>query len=151
MNGQPSAQNNRETGCGPALPGFRNWDNPEHVAELARWWNVEQAVIPHWAPPTHTMQLFWYAEQASIGFLWISGTSPAVCMPDLTRVRDTLPDEQCFVVMSDAYLTETAQLADVVLPAALWAEKTGTFTNVDRTVHLQEKAVEPHPGRREDK
>ena len=49
------------------------------------------------------------------------------------------------MVVSDAFLTETARLADVVLPAALWGEKTGTFTNVDRTVHLSEQAVEP-PG-----
>jgi predicted molibdopterin-dependent oxidoreductase YjgC len=49
------------------------------------------------------------------------------------------------VVVNDAYLTETAELADVVLPSALWGEKTGTFTNVDRTVHLADKAVEP-PG-----
>lgn len=145
MNGQPSAQNNRETGCGPALPGFRNWDNPQHVAELARLWNVDPIVIPHWAPPTHGMQLFRYAEQGSIGFLWISGTNPAVSMPDLDRVRRILSGDQCFVVVSDAYRTETTELADVVLPAALWAEKTGTFTNVDRTVHLQEQAVEP-PG-----
>ena len=47
--------------------------------------------------------------------------------------------------MQDAFLTETAELADVVLPAALWGEKTGTFTNVDRTVHISHKAVEP-PG-----
>jgi anaerobic selenocysteine-containing dehydrogenase len=52
MNGQPSAENNREAGCGPALPGFRNWENPEHVRELAELWNVDPIVIPHWAPPT---------------------------------------------------------------------------------------------------
>lgn len=50
-----------------------------------------------------------------------------------------------FLVVSDAFLTETGVLADVVLPAALWGEKTGTFTNADRTVHLSEQAVEP-PG-----
>jgi anaerobic selenocysteine-containing dehydrogenase len=49
------------------------------------------------------------------------------------------------VVVQDAFLTETARLADVVLPTALWGEKTGTFTNADRTVHLSEKAVDP-PG-----
>ena len=47
--------------------------------------------------------------------------------------------------MQDAFLTETAELADVVLPAAIWGEKTGTFTNVDRTVHISHKAVDP-PG-----
>ncbi len=50
-----------------------------------------------------------------------------------------------FVVVSDAFPTETTELADVVLPAALWGEKTGTFTNADRTVHLAEMAVDP-PG-----
>ncbi|BDH59428.1 molybdopterin oxidoreductase family protein [Tsukamurella sp. PLM1] len=145
MNGQPSAENNRETGCGPALPGFRNWNNPDHVRELAEMWNVDPLVIPHWSPPTNANAMFRYAEQGSIGFLWIAGTNPAVSMPDLARIRETLAGEQCFVVVSDGYLTETAELADVVLPSALWAEKTGTFTNVDRTVHLQEKAVDP-PG-----
>jgi len=150
MNGQPTAQNNREAGCGPALPGFRNWANPEHVAELARLWNVEPGTIPDWSEPTHGMQMFRYAEQGSIGFLWISATNPAVSMPDLARVRKILSGDQCFVVVSDAYLTETAELADVVLPTALWAEKTGTYTNVDRTVHLQDKAVDPPGGARSD-
>lgn len=145
MNGQPSAENNREAGCGAALPGFRNWENPEHVDELARLWNVEPIVIPHWAPPTNAMMMFRYAEQGSIGFLWIAGTNPAVSMPELARIRSILSGDQCFVVVSDGYRTETTELADVVLPAALWAEKTGTFTNVDRTVHLQEQAVDP-PG-----
>ncbi|MFD7064529.1 molybdopterin oxidoreductase family protein [Streptomyces sp. NPDC059906] len=145
MNGQPSAENNREAGCGPALPGFRNWDNPHHVRELAELWNVDPMTIPHWSPPTNANEIFRYAEQGSVGFLWIAGTNPAVSMPDLARIRRILAGDQCFVVVSDGYRTETTELADVVLPAALWAEKTGTFTNVDRTVHLQEKAVEP-PG-----
>lgn len=145
MNGQPSAENNREAGCGPALPGFRNWNNPRHVRELAELWNVDPMVIPHWAPPSDGMTIFRYAEQGSIGFLWISGTNPAVSMPQLERIRRILAGDQCFVVVSDGYRTETTELADVVLPAALWAEKTGTFTNVDRTVHLQEQAIEP-PG-----
>ena len=150
MNGQPTAQNNRETGCSTALPGFRNWASARHVDELATLWNVDPATIPHWSAPTHGMQLFRYAEQGSIGFLWISATNPAVSMPDLARVRKILAGDQCFVVVSDAYLTETAALADVVLPAALWAEKTGTFTNVDRTVHLQDKAVDPPGDARSD-
>ena len=145
MNGQPSAENNREAGCGPALPGFRNWENPEHVRELAELWNVDPIVIPHWAPPTDGMTMFRYAEQGSIGFLWIAGTNPAVSMPDLARIRRILSGDQCFVVVSDGYRTETTELADVVLPAALWGEKTGTYTNVDRTVHLSEQAVDP-PG-----
>ncbi|MEU6203801.1 nitrate reductase [Micromonospora musae] len=145
MNGQPTAQNTRETGADGDLPGLRNWDNPDHIAELARLWNVDSEVIPHWAPPTHAMQIFRYAEQGSIKLLWISATNPAVSLPDLSRIRRILRRPELFVVVQDLFLTETAEFADVVLPAATWGEKTGTFTNVDRTVHLSEKAIEP-PG-----
>ncbi|MBL7258439.1 molybdopterin oxidoreductase family protein [Paractinoplanes lichenicola] len=145
MNGQPTAQNTRETGADGDLPGFRNWDNPSHVRELAELWNVDMATIPHWAPPTHAMQIWRYAEQGSIELLWISGTNPAVSMPDLARIRRILARPELFVVVQDIFPTETSEFADVVLPAATWGEKTGAFTNADRTVHLSEKAVDP-PG-----
>ncbi len=145
MNGQPAAQNTRETGADGDLRGMRNWDNADHVAELARLWNVEPHTIPHWAPPTHAMELFRYAEQGSIELLWVSATNPAVSLPDLARIRRILAKPELFVVVQDLFLTETARLADVVLPAAAWGEKVGTFTNADRTVHLSEKAVDP-PG-----
>ncbi|MFD8412174.1 molybdopterin oxidoreductase family protein [Streptomyces sp. NPDC059650] len=142
MNGQPTAQNTRECGANGDLPGFRNWQNDSHVAELARVWNVEASKIPHYGPPTHAMQMFRYAEQGSLRMLWISGTNPAVSLPELARIRSVLAQERLFVVVQDLFLTETAQLADVVLPAATWGEKTGTFTNADRTVHLSDKAVD---------
>ncbi|MEV8510258.1 molybdopterin oxidoreductase family protein [Actinoplanes sp. NPDC051475] len=145
MNGQPTAENTREAGADGDLPGFRNWDNAEHIRELAELWNVDGTTIPHWAPPTHAMQIWRYAEQGSIKLLWISATNPAVSLPDLARIRRILAQENLFVVVQDLYLTETAELADVVLPGATWGEKLGTFTNADRTVHLSEKAVEP-PG-----
>jgi len=90
MNGQPTSQNTRETGADGDLPGFRNWDNPEHIAELARLWNVSPAIIPHWAPPTHALQIFRYAEQLSIRMLWIQCTNPAVSLPNLPRIRSIL-------------------------------------------------------------
>jgi anaerobic selenocysteine-containing dehydrogenase len=145
MNGQPTAQNTRECGADGDLPGFRNWANPEHVADLARVWNVDPATIPHHSPPTHAMKMFQYAEQGSIGMLWVQATNPAVSLPELARIRSVLSSDSLFLVVQDIFLTETARLADVVLPAAAWAEKTGTFTNADRTVHLSEQAVEP-PG-----
>jgi anaerobic selenocysteine-containing dehydrogenase len=55
MNGQPTAQNNRECGADGDLPGFRNWHNPDHVAQLAKLWGVDPSIIPNWAPPTHAM------------------------------------------------------------------------------------------------
>src|SRR5690606_3269792 len=90
MNGQPTAQNTRETGADGDLPGFRNWDNPAHVAELARLWRVDPLRIPSWAQPTHAMKIFRYAEQGSINLLWISATNPAVSLPDLPRIRRIL-------------------------------------------------------------
>jgi anaerobic selenocysteine-containing dehydrogenase len=150
MNGQPTAQNTRETGADGDLCGMRNWDNPAHVDELARLWNVDAATIPSWAPPTHAMQIWRYAEQGSIELLWISATNPAVSLPELARVREILERPELFVVVQDLFLTETARLADVVLPAATWGEKTGTFTNADRTVHLAERAVEPPDEARPD-
>ena len=108
-------------------------------------WNVDPMEIPHYSPPTHVMQMMRYVEDGSIRMLWVSGTNPAVSLPELRRVRSILTQERLFLVVQDIFLSETAQLADVVLPAATWGEKTGTFTNVDRTVHLSEKAVDP-PG-----
>ncbi|MEV6647944.1 nitrate reductase [Amycolatopsis sp. NPDC051371] len=145
MNGQPTAQNTRECGADGDLTGFRNWANDSHVAELAELWNVEQSKIPHYGPPTHLMQMMRYAENGTLRFLWVSATNPAVSLPELRRIRSILTQDRLFLVVQDAFRTETAELADVVLPAAIWGEKTGTFTNADRTVHLSEKAVEP-PG-----
>jgi anaerobic selenocysteine-containing dehydrogenase len=116
MNGQPTAQNTRETGADGDLPGMRNWDNEQHVQELARLWNVEPGAIPHWAPPTHAMQIWRYAEQGSIELLWISATNPAVSLPELARVRAIQERPELLVVVQDIFLSETAQLADIVLP-----------------------------------
>ncbi len=145
MNGQPTAQNTRECGANGELVAFRNWNNPEHVKELADIWKVEPSRIPQWTPPTHAMEIFRLAEEGSIRMLWIIATNPAVSLPELRRIRKLIGSDDLFVVVSDAYRTETTELADVVLPAATWSEKTGTFTNADRTVHLSLKAVEP-PG-----
>lgn len=145
MNGQPTAQNTRETGADGDLPGFRNWGNIKHVEEIARLWNVDVDIIPPWSAPTHAMQIFRYCEQGSIKMLWISGTNPAVSMPEIARIRRILAKDDLFVIVQDPFMTETAELADVVLPAAIWGEKIGTFTNAGRTVHISHKAVEP-PG-----
>ncbi|WP_425956898.1 molybdopterin oxidoreductase family protein [Xylanimonas sp. McL0601] len=145
MNGQPTAENTRECGADGDLAGFRNWANDAHVEELARLWNVETDRIPHYGPPTHLMQMLRYAEEGSLGMLWVQATNPAVSLPELDRVRSILSQDRLFLVVQDIFLSESAMLADVVLPAAAWGEKTGMFTNADRTVHLSEKAVEP-PG-----
>lgn len=145
MNGQPSAQNTRETGANGDLPGFRNVANDDHVADLARVWDVDPLQIPHYGASTHVMQMVRHLEQGTLPFFWVSATNPLVSLPEARRIRDVLASEDVFLVVQDLYVTETAAVADVVLPAATWAEKTGTLTNADRTVHLCERAVDP-PG-----
>jgi ferredoxin-nitrate reductase len=142
MNGQPTAQNTRECGANGELVGFRNWQNAAHVKDIARIWNVDPQNLPDYAPPTHAMQIFRYAEEGSLRMLWIVGTNPAVSLPELGRIRQILSQRNLFVVCQDAFLTETANMADVVLPAAIWGEKTGSFTNADRTVHISHKAIQ---------
>ena len=153
-------------GCG-VLPDERPADRAEHPRDRRRrrparlpqlgqprrtsqsWpssGTSTRSTIPHWAPPTHAMQIFRYAEQGSIKLLWISRHQPGRVAAGAGRASGASSSKaELFVVVQDAFLTETAQLADVVLPAAIWGEKTGTFTNVDRTVHISHKAVEP-PG-----
>ena len=146
MNGQPTAQNTRECGADGDLPGV-----PQLVQRRARRGpgpGVERRADGHPAlrrRPRTPCRSSATPRTGSIRFLWVSGTNPAVSLPELARIRSILAQERLFLVVQDIFLTETAQLADVVLPAATWGEKTGTFTNADRTVHLSEKAVEP-PG-----
>ncbi|RKL46239.1 Periplasmic nitrate reductase [Fusarium oxysporum] len=145
MNGQPTAQNNRETGCDGEFPGFRNHQNAKHMQELADLWNINNIKVPHWNEPTHIHNMLTFMEKGSIRMVWVSGTNPLVSLPNLPKVRDVFTQPELFVICQDIYMTETASIAGVVLPAAQWGEKTGCFTNVDRTVHLSHKAVEP-PG-----
>jgi predicted molibdopterin-dependent oxidoreductase YjgC len=112
---------------------------------MAKLWNVDPATLPNWGPPTHALQIFDYVRGGSIRVLWIIGTNPAVSIPDLARLRADLRKDGVFVIVQDGFMTETAEFGDVVLPAAIWGEKTGCSTNVDRVVHLNNKAIEP-PG-----
>ena len=145
MNGQPTAQNNREAGCDGEYPGFRNFSNEAHMRELADLWNIDHKALPHWGQPTHIENMLKFIKQGSMQMMWISGTNPMVSLPNLPMVRELLTKEDLFVVVQDIFPTETTAIADVVLPAAAWGEKTGCFTNADRTVHLSLKAVNP-PG-----
>jgi hypothetical protein len=76
--------------------------------------DVDPIAIPHWAEPTHAIQIFRYAEQGSIKLLWVSATNPVVSLPDLPRIRRILAQEDLFVIVQDLFLTETTRLADVV-------------------------------------
>src|SRR5690606_29711236 len=85
---------------------------------LARVWNVEPDHIPHDGPPTHVMEMVRLMEEGEIGFFWISATNPLVSLPEARRIREVLARDEVFVVVPALFLTETAAVADIVLPAA---------------------------------
>lgn len=97
MNGQPTAQNNREAGCDGEFPGFRNCNNPTHIQEMADIWNIDYETIPHWNQPTHIQNMLNYIKAGSIEMFWISGTNPLVSLPNLPRVRELLSKPDLFL------------------------------------------------------
>jgi formate dehydrogenase major subunit len=89
------------------------------------------------------------AKKGEIRGMYIMGENPAMSDPDADHAREALAALD-HVVVQDIFLTETAYLADVVLPATAWPEKNGTVTNTDRMVQLGRKAIEPPGDARED-
>jgi anaerobic selenocysteine-containing dehydrogenase len=143
MAGQPSAMSNREAGADGSYPAYRNPHNQSHMRDIAALWNIDPALF-HPEVPNDILTMMETAERGEIEFMWIIGTNPLVSLPDQNRSRRIL--ERLFLVVQDPfYDTETAQIADIYLPAAMWGEKTGCITNADRSVNLLQQAVAP-PG-----
>ncbi len=140
--GQPSAMSNREAGYASFYPGYRNSENPLHIQEIADLWNIEAHTLPVGAQ-THIMEMIELMAKGKIGLLWVFFTNPVVSIPNRQRFIKLLKSKKVFVIVQDPFLSETAELADVVLPTALWGEKEGTMTNLERRVNLVRKAVEP--------
>ena len=142
LTGQPNAMGGRETGgLSHLLPGYRSVENPEHRREVEQLWGVKPGSISK-EPGLSATALFKALEEGSVKFLWVAATNPAASFPNLGRARRALENAE-FVVVQDAYPTETTRFADLVLPAAQWGEKRGTMTNSERRVSLVEKVVEP--------
>ncbi|WP_039010948.1 nitrate reductase [Pseudomonas brassicacearum] len=139
LTGQPNAMGGRETGSlSNLLPGHREAANPEHRAEVAHYWGVEQ--LPATAGLS-AIELFEQVRSGKIKALWIACTNPAQSMPDQTAVREAL--QACpFVVLQEAFrTTETAAFADLLLPAASWGEKEGSVTNSERRISHVRRAI----------
>lgn len=138
--GQPSAMSNREVGGAGFYPGYRNNDNPKHINEIAKLWNVDPATLPV-GPQTYITEMMQLIEQGEIELFWVIFTNPAVSLPNRNKMVNTM--KKVFLVVQDPFLSETAELADLVLPTALWGEKEGTMTNLERRVNVLRKAVAP--------
>jgi nitrate reductase (cytochrome) len=96
-------------------------------------------------PGRPAIEVFRALEQGAVRFLWIQATNPMVSLPNLSRYRRAAAREDRFIVVSEAYPTPTTDLADVVLPAALWLEREGVFGNAERRLQHFEQMVRP-PG-----
>ena len=142
LTGQPNAMGGRETGSmATLLPGHRDPHSAADRAELARLWDVESLPSAAGLP---AIELFEAAAAGRIQALWIACTNPAYSLPDQALVRKALAAVP-FVVVQEAYATETTALADLLLPAATFGERSGTMTNSERCVSLSQPAV-PAPG-----
>ena len=139
LRGQNNVQGACDMGCLPnVVTGYQKVGDVAVREKMKGLWN--NAEIPAETGLT-VMKMMQAAGKGDIKALYIVGENPMVSDPDTTHVRHCLENLDLLVVQ-DIFLTETAQLADVVLPAACWAEKDGTFTNTTRTVQRIRKAVE---------
>jgi nitrate reductase NapA len=145
LTGQPSACGTvREVGTlTHALPRgvVTNEEDRRFAADI--WGVPEQNIDPR--PTHHTVSMFRALDRGEIRFLWVQGTNPMVTMPNLNRYRAGAAKDDRFLVVSDVYPTPTTDLADVVLPAALWIEQEGLFGNSERRTQHFEQMVDP-PG-----
>ncbi|MFT7586733.1 MAG: nitrate reductase NapA [Cellvibrionaceae bacterium] len=145
LTGQPSACGTvREVGTlTHKLP--HGTVNSEEARELAaRIWKVPVENIPP-KPTYHTVEMFRALDRGDIRFMWIQVTNPMVSMPKLKRYRDGSLKEGRFVVVSEVYPTPTTDIADVILPSAMWIEREGLFGNSERRTQQWDQLVEP-PG-----
>ena len=143
LTGQPNAMGGREVGgLANLLPGHRDVVNPEHRAEIAKLWGVE-SLSP--VPGKTAVEMFDAVKRGEIKILWIACTNPAQSMPDLRAIAESFENAECVIVQEAFTTTESAKLADVLLPASTWGEKHGTVTNSERCItHVN--AVLPPPG-----
>jgi len=143
LTGQPNAMGGRESGTmANLLPGHREPGNAVHRAEVAAAWGVP-ALPEH--PGLPAVELFDALHAGRVKAVWIACTNPAQSLPTQAKIRAALEKAE-FVVLQEAYAdTETAAYADLLLPAATWAEKDGTVTNSERRISRVRAAI-PAPG-----
>lgn len=149
ITGQCNAMGTREWSSCSGLPGYRALENPEHRAEIGRFWNVDPEFFPKKRGLFQT-DIFPAIETGEIRGLWLVATNPLTSMPNTARIRKTLEKLE-FLVVQDAYVDmESTQYAHLYLPAAVWAEKEGTFTNTERRVNLVRQVKPPRAGSKSD-
>ena len=144
ITGQCNAMGTREAGGASCLPGYRKFESAADRTELATLWNIPVERIPI-ARGLAYPDIIEAALDRRIRALWIIATNPVVSFPNHGVLKQALDDLEFLVVQDGFHPTPTSALADLVLPAAIWGEKEGTYTNSERRVSKVNRAVDP-PG-----
>lgn len=142
LRGQNNAQGACDMGAFPEIySGYQKVDDPKSKEKMEKFWNVEH-LLP-FAGVT-VVEMIDKIAKNEMKFLYVMGENPLMTDPNLKHVRSALKNLDLFVVQ-DIFLTETAAMADIVLPATCFAEKVGTFTNTGRRIQRVRQVVTP-PG-----
>ena len=126
------------------LPGLRLVSNSRHRKEIAELWNIPVEKINP-VPGRSVIDIIKGLHSGDVRALWILAANPAASLPDTAWVKEGLSKAELLVVQDIFHPTETSMLADVVLAASQWSEKTGTYISSERRIQLAEKIVDP-PG-----
>jgi formate dehydrogenase alpha subunit len=146
LRGQSNVQGACDVAALPNFyPGYQKVDDPAIQQKFEKAWGVSLSPKPGLTTTDMVLQ----AERGNMKAFYIIGENPVISEPNITMVRRALENLE-FIVVQEIYMSATAQMADVVLPGASFAEKTGTFTNTERRVQLVSKAVEPIGNSRPD-
>ena len=146
LRGQNNVQGASDAGLIPMMfPDYQRVDNPEANARFEKFWGRTLDK----KPGLTVVEIMDAACEGRIKGMYIMGENPAMSDPNAHHAREGLASLDCLVVQ-DIFLTETAYLADVVLPASAWPEKTGTVSNTDRMVQLGRRALDMPGDARQD-
>ncbi len=146
LRGQSNVQGACDMGCLPnVLPGYQKVSDAGVLSKFENKWNVPLSN----KPGLTVTEMFHGALTGEVKGLYVMGENPMLSDPDLNKVKKALESLE-FLVVQDIFLTETAKMADVVLPAVSFAEKEGTVTNTERRVQKMNKALESTGEGKED-
>ncbi|WP_348269995.1 molybdopterin-dependent oxidoreductase [Edaphobacter paludis] len=144
ITGQCNAMGSRETSFTTALPGYRKFEKAQDREDLARIWNIDADRIPTSRGLAYP-DIIEAAVAGKVKALWFIATNPAVSFPNYALLKQALESVDFLIVQDGFHPTPTSEFADLVLPAAIWGEKEGTYTNSERRVSKVNPVVTP-PG-----
>lgn len=145
LTGQGNGQGGREHGQkADQLPGYRKIDHPADREHVARVWGIDPEELPGVGRSAYEL-LDTLGQEGGARSLLVMGSNPVVSAPRAAHVEARLKSLD-FLVVADLFLSETAELADVVFPTTQWAEEEGTMTNLEGRVLLRQRAATPPDG-----